>query len=1052
VFKESIKEKTWSLRMFRKHWILAIACVAMTAASLRGATFGTVVPIGGTASDLALDPLRGVLYIANFTANRIDVMTLSNSTVQTSINVPHQPSSISVSPDAHWLLVGNYGNNTTGSSTNALTLIDLTNANAMQTFTLSNAPLSVSFGLDDNALVVTTGEFIIFNPAVGTTTLIQTISQVTTNAIPQAPASFPATFTQATAAVSADGLTIAGMGGTGGTFLEYRYNVATHGLTSTAYTSAPPPGPSVVSLSSNGSFATFFWSVQNANFNTTAQFSNVAGLFSVGSTLIDSSRNLIYAQIPPTGTSATSSYATNPPILNIVDSDNLTLEDRLQLPENLAGKSVLSADNNTMYSISDSGVMVLAVGSLANYPRLVASTEDLLFLGNFCNRSSLTQTFTITDPGGNHTPFSISTTTSGITISPSSGVTPANVTVTVDPNAFASSKGTVTASLTITSSSAIDLPPSIRILINSQDPSQRGTIVDVPGTIVDVLADPQRNAYYVLRQDKNQVLVYNGSNNTLTATLRTCTTPKGMAITFDQQDLLVGCDNAQMMSVFDLDLLTPLAPIYTPGGYVQSVAASANAILVHERLVGGTATAGIGQVDMVGRTATQLPTLGVYKNTLPLDTVLASSSNGGDILVASSNGAVMLYDANAGTFTASRQDFAALSGAYAASNFGQYVVGNNFLDASLVPKGTILSGGAVSSGFSFVNQTGYYVSLPSTAETSDPGTIEQVNMSTGNAIQPTAMVEDPLLPATTTSTSLTGTTTTTCTPNGNGGSTCTTVPNTTSTTVPSGFTRTLAPLPTQTSLIVLSTSGFTVLPWSYAASVAPPQIAAIVSAANSKSPAAPGGLITVYGSNLSPTNQATSQIPVPTALANSCITVNGQPIPLIFVSPSQVNAQMPFQAVGAETVVVHTPGGTSGNFNLVVQPNSPAVFLSGVAGPETDLPTIIRSANNLLATDSNPIHPGDQLVIYLTGLGQTNPAGTTGYPAPGSPLSNALTATAVTLGGMNLPVTYAGLAPGEVGVNQINVNVPGGVPTGISLPLTITQGAGTITVSMRVVN
>src|SRR6202034_2931571 len=98
-----------------------------------------------------------------------------------------------------------------------------------------------------------------------------------------------------------------------------------------------------------------------------------------------------------TGTSATGKYATNPPILNIVDSDNLTLEDRIQLPENLAGKSLLSADNNTMYSISDSGVMVLPVGTLANYPRLSASAEDLLFLGNFCNRNALTQTFTITD-------------------------------------------------------------------------------------------------------------------------------------------------------------------------------------------------------------------------------------------------------------------------------------------------------------------------------------------------------------------------------------------------------------------------------------------------------------------------------------------------------------------------------------------------------------------------------------------------------------------------------------------------------------------------------
>jgi len=432
---------------------------------------------------------------------------------------------------------------------------------------------------------------------------------------------------------------------------------------------------------------------------------------------------------------------------------------------------------------------------------------------------------------------------------------------------------------------------------------------------------------------------------------------------------------------------------------------------------------------------------------------LAGSSNGGTILIASNNGAVMLYDANAGTFTASRQDFTSLSGAYAASNFQQYVVGNYLLDSSAVPKGQI-TGTGISSGFAFVNQTGYYVSLPSLTSTSDPGTIEQVNMLTGNAIQPTGMVEDPLLPATTTTSTPTGTVTQICTNSTSGStttSTCSTVPNLTTSTVTSGFTRTLAPLPTQTSIIVLTTSGFTVLPWTYAASVAPPQISAIVSAADGKSAAAPGGLITIYGSNLSPTNQATSQIPVPTALANSCITVNGQPIPLIFVSPTQVNAQMPFQAVGAETVVVHTPGGTSGNFNLIVQPNAPAVFLSGVAGPVNDLPTVFRAANETLATDSNPIHPGDVLVIYVTGLGQTNPAGLTGYPAPGNPLSSALTLVSVTLGGMNLPVSYAGLAPGEVGVDQINVTVPGNIPTGLNLPLVINQGAGTVSVLMRVI-
>ncbi len=1003
----------------------------MAGAALAG-TFGKVVPIGGEASDLALDESRGVLYIANFTANRIDVMSLVTNTIQTSINVAAQPSSISMSPDARWLLVANYGNNNApASSTNALTLIDLTANNAKQTFALGNTPLGVAFGADGKALIVTTKEFILFDPALGTTQVLQTIAQVATKALPQPTASFPGNIVQASVAVSRDGLTIAGFGGDS-PYLLFRYSLLNHTITSSFYISSPPAGPRVVSLSDDGSLTSMAWWLSDANFLTTAEFSNPSGLLNVGSHLIDSSRNLIYAQMPPSGTPATAN--SNAPILQIDDLDNLTLQDQLQLPENLAGKSLLSSDNNTMYSISDSGVMVLPVGNLKAYPRLAASVEDVVFRGNFCLRGIETQTFTITDPGGGQTPFRISGNTAGITVSPSSGLTPATITVSVDPNAFQSQKGTAAAFLSISSSAAVNLPPAVRVLINSEDPAQRGSFLDVPGKVVDLLADPKRNVYYVLRQDKNQVLVFNSANNTKTATLRTCTTPKGMAITFDQQYLLVGCDSSHYMSTFDLDTLQPRQRIAFPSDYVQSVAASANAILVHMRPGDGSEPR-IGQVDLTFHTGAKLPTLGVYENKLALDTVLSSSSNGSTILIAGSDGSVMLYDANTNSFTVSRKDFAALGGAYGASNFGQYVVGNNLLNGSGVPVATIPTSTGNSSGFAFVNLTGYYTAAPNS---SSPGVISQVDLSNGSFIQPTLMVEAPILGATPAAPT-SGATTPPTTP----------VVNRVSTSV---WTRSIAPLPNQTAIINLTTSGFTVLPWTYAASVASPRITKVTSAADKTSPVAPGGLISVTGTQLSPTNLATNQIPLPTALANSCLTVNGQPIPMIFVSPTQINAQMPLQAVGNVTLIVHTPGGVSDNFNMTVLPNAPAVFLSGVAGPASNLPTVVRAENNLLATDSNPVHRNDTLVIYLTGLGQTNPAVAAGLPAPGDPLASALTLPTVQLGGQNLPVLYAGLAPGQVGVNQINVTVPSNTPEGLGIPLTINQGGFTTSIALRVVN
>src|SRR5947199_9126000 len=71
--------------------------------------FGTVVPIGGNAADIALDEGRGVLYIANYTANRVEVMNTSDRSISTSINVPF-PGSIALSRDGRYLVVGSYVN------------------------------------------------------------------------------------------------------------------------------------------------------------------------------------------------------------------------------------------------------------------------------------------------------------------------------------------------------------------------------------------------------------------------------------------------------------------------------------------------------------------------------------------------------------------------------------------------------------------------------------------------------------------------------------------------------------------------------------------------------------------------------------------------------------------------------------------------------------------------------------------------------------------------------------------------------------------------------
>jgi uncharacterized protein (TIGR03437 family) len=270
-------------------------------------------------------------------------------------------------------------------------------------------------------------------------------------------------------------------------------------------------------------------------------------------------------------------------------------------------------------------------------------------------------------------------------------------------------------------------------------------------------------------------------------------------------------------------------------------------------------------------------------------------------------------------------------------------------------------------------------------------------------------------------------------------------------TLPPAFTRTLAALPGARLIVSLSTSGFTALAWDYDAAVADPRIERVSNAADGSELVAPGGLITVSGRELNLVTAATSEIPLPTALADSCLTVNGALVPMVLVSPTRINAQLPFGITGPATMILRTPGGVSNSFRFTIQPAAPAVFRSGVAGDQQGLATVVRAKNNQLVTLSNPIHPEDTIVIYLTGLGATTPEVPDGYPGPDSPLAWAATRPVVRLGAVELPVLFAGLTPGLVGVYQINAQVPYWVPLGMEVPLEIEAAGQKTTLGVRVV-
>ena len=1001
---------------------LSLVFAAGLVAPVSAATFGTVVPIGGQAADIALDEPRGLLYIANFTANQIDVMSLSDNTIHSSISVAPQPGSLALSPDGNYLVIVHFGNFAApAASTNALTVIYLNQNNALQTFALGDPPLGVAFGIDGIALIVTTTNFILFDPTNGQTVVLDTIANVTAHTLPVPPANFPTNIVATSLNVSADGFHIYGLSDT----IFFHYSALDHSLHSLYYyTAVPPLGPRAVSVSADGSYFTAGWAVMIGGIFR-SNFPFALGTLNLGTTAINSSAGLIYAQLPQGTAQSSAAPPSNPsspsapqgsvapPILQVVAADNLAVQQNLQLAENTTGKSILSSKSDMMYSVSDSGVTVFPVGYLNSFNRVQASKPDLVFRGNLCSSNINTQQVTILDPGGNQTDFTLTPSAAGVYLSQYAGTTPATITVTVDPAVFQNQQGTVTASIKIGSGLAINVPDPIRVLINSQGPEQRGTFVDVPGTLVDVLADPVRNRFYVLRQDQNEVYVFDSTGQNQIAVLRTGTTPTSMAITMDSNYLLIGHDNAQLIYVFNLNTLQPSAPVVMASGHQpRQVAVSSNAILAASRVAGPTHT--IDYVDFLNRTADPLPSLGVFKNDINIDTALSSSPSGRFILATGADGTTYLYDASSNSFVAGRKDFTSLSGAHSASDYGTFLVNNSLLNQSLVAVGTLDASIGASSGAAFRAQTGFRTTTPAGSAV---GVIEEINPTAG-ALRPTEIVESPLLA-----------------PKGG----------------PSAFTRTLAPLADQSAFVSLTTSGFTMVPWNYSAAVTPPYLKSVVNAADFTKPIAPGGLIALLGSGLGASTHTATSAPWPTVLADTCLMLNGSPIPMTLVSGRQITAQLPFNVGGSATLALHTPGGSTPAMNVNIQPNAPAVFRSGTAGPVTGIATVYRNSNRQLVTLSNPIHVNDTITIYATGLGAVKPTVATGSAGPAKPLAVATVLPTVSLGGVGLILEYAGLAPGLVGVDAIELKVPGSVPTGISIPLVISQGGVETTLSVRVV-
>ena len=183
-------------------------------------------------------------------------------------------------------------------------------------------------------------------------------------------------------------------------------------------------------------------------------------------------------------------------------------------------------------------------------------------------------------------------------------------------------------------------------------------------------------------------------------------------------------------------------------------------------------------------------------------------------------------------------------------------------------------------------------------------------------------------------------------------------------------------------------------------------------AANFPLELAPRMLISIYG----------------TDLVSVLVSANGFPIPVYYNSATQINAYLPPTLSGLVPLQVLNHAGQN-TVNIYVGTAAPAIFTQDSTG--TGPASALKASDQSLITSSNPLHSGDTVELYATGLGLTTPS---------NGLNAAVQQPTVTVGGVACPVVFAGAAPMYPGLDQINCTIPAGLVSSASAPVIITSG------------
>lgn len=198
----------------------------------------------------------------------------------------------------------------------------------------------------------------------------------------------------------------------------------------------------------------------------------------------------------------------------------------------------------------------------------------------------------------------------------------------------------------------------------------------------------------------------------------------------------------------------------------------------------------------------------------------------------------------------------------------------------------------------------------------------------------------------------------------------------------------------------------------------------------------PGSIISIYGQNLAPAMQVGPSNPLAQTLGGVTVTIGDFLLPLVFVSPDQISAQVPWElADGTFALVVHNAGLPDVPGSVTISRDAPGVFTQV---NDQQLPLILAlHADGTVVNFQSPASLGEQITIYGTGFGPFDKLQVDGFPTAAIDNQSLVDPVAVNTDTASLKPDWTGAAAGMVGVNILKLTITNDMPASSNVNITV---------------